>query len=271
MPTDLPFVANAHALIASQLPDRTAWLRKEFLEQRQRSSAAGARYGSGHLRAVRKICEAEVDRRGALIWMSILRAVQASGVEPSDDMRRQLTDAFDSFRNLVLDDIDKIWREEMRAARASWPDKALEDPWARSRAKQLAEINLFVTAAASRAASPQGAPTFAIYAPVGAILTGPGSNASISQTIGQGEADAVLRAMGALLARLEELDDVPNATQVQEVASDLRDELRKEEPNALKVRALVVGAGEAIRTLPGLRVAYEMLKTAALQLGIPLP
>ncbi|MBY5666628.1 hypothetical protein [Rhizobium leguminosarum] len=105
---------------------------------------------------------------------------------------------------------------------------------------------------------------------VGVVQTGAGSFGTANQNIDQGASEALIAALSKILA-LATQDDSPQRDDVLELVADARSELEKDKPNALKVKSLVSGLGDALSLMPKLKEGYDVLKWAGSFVGVNLP
>ncbi len=115
--------------------------------------------------------------------------------------------------------------------------------------------------------------TFHFYSPVGAILTGSGSSATVVQRLDDDTRQALRSALENIRAALAELAE-GTAVDTEEIAGmtvAAVAELNKDKPNGTMLGSLLLGVATTIQTVAAAHPAYAALKTAAAAVGITLP
>lgn len=138
------------------------------------------------------------------------------------------------------------------------------------------EIDLFVYSLKKKVEMQEKEATstiFNIYSPVGAIQTGDGSIANVTQSIDPEVGDQLREILNEICARLTKEDiDLPYPKQeIIEIALEGEEELKKQTPNITKLRSMLLAVGTAIQTIASMKPIYEALKQALTYLGISLP
>src|SRR5205823_2772867 len=96
---------------------------------------------------------------------------------------------------------------------------------------------------------------------------------SVVQNFGGQERETLLRALDVVGESVRALSEVAEAkpAEIVELTEECRVEAEKDEPNRLRLGALLAGLATAIQTTAALQPAYQALKAAMLLLGIPMP
>jgi len=142
--------------------------------------------------------------------------------------------------------------------------------------KVNAEINLYVDAleAAERARSPNNAQTvFNISGNIGAVQTGTGAVANVTQHLSGEDKDSLLRALRQVADEIGRAHDANAETrrEVEELVVETTTELNKPSPSTIKVKALLLGVATTIQTLGSMQQAYQAVKAGLVPMGITLP
>ena len=135
---------------------------------------------------------------------------------------------------------------------------------------------IFIAPNLKRAAEQQGRtgqPIYNFHGPVAAVQTGPYSTASVVQIFGAEHRQALTNALDELRARVEALETtvMPQRAEVVELIDEARSEVRREQPNRLRLGSVLSGIGTAVQTVAATEAAYHALKAAAAMAGIALP
>ena len=145
----------------------------------------------------------------------------------------------------------------------------------RSRALERAasEIDYAILEATRTRSEGENTANFAFYAPVGAVLSGPGSTATVHMSLGPAERETVVKALVAIEQAVGASAEVAplDREQIAEVVTDLKDEIQKEKPNAVKLRGGLSALATTIQTMGSAKGAYELLKAGATLFGLHLP
>jgi hypothetical protein len=95
----------------------------------------------------------------------------------------------------------------------------------------------------------------------GALAVGPGARAynAVSELRGRGQ-DEVAQRLEELVRQLEaHADQVPDIDDLREATGNVADELAKEKPNKMTVRAVLSGIADSVRSVTGLATAADDL------------
>ena len=106
---------------------------------------------------------------------------------------------------------------------------------------------------------------------VGAVISGDNAVVNIRQAFEPEEPAALSATMQRVIEHLSSLPPDDPAREVVAVAQDAQTELSKEKPNMLRLKTALGTVGNAIRTMPGLKLSYELLKSTLAAHGIHLP
>lgn len=107
---------------------------------------------------------------------------------------------------------------------------------------------------------------------IGAVQTGAHSSAAVSMQVNHAYFDALATSLDALSKAMASVASLPNhdKSEILELIGDSRSELSKEKPNLSKLRSLLPMIGSAVGFVNELGSAYDVVKSAATAVGIPL-
>ncbi|WP_146143953.1 hypothetical protein [Rhizobium sp. JAB6] len=147
-------------------------------------------------------------------------------------------------------------------------EKALQHEFARAKA----EVQLLI--AASENMKPTAhQPGITINGDGNVLNTGNGNQINVATTIDTNAATALANALKASLDHLAVLPaGTPvDADEIKELVEDALAEVQKPKPNKIKIASVIKGFAEAIKFVPELKAAYNVIKPAAAVAGIYFP
>jgi hypothetical protein len=114
------------------------------------------------------------------------------------------------------------------------------------------------------------------YGHVGAVISGDQNTTEVNMAFNAEGVAALSSALSVVIEKLSAYQSASGALQEEiieliELAKDAKAEADKPKPNKLKLISAVQGVGAAVGLIKNLPGAYEVLKIAAVQIGIPLP
>lgn len=218
--------------------------------------------------------EQELFQRGAVVWRNLLRAHNSLGAARTETLRQDLFESFRSQFDEIVRDLAPIFNKDMQGC----PPRAdLLASFGNARDRELArhdaEIDHYVASleiAAARGSVTSGEYNF--YGNVGAVLTGPGSVAHVTQHIGADQREALLAALRDVKQALVQAADVPPRDQqdLVELADEAIGEVAKESPNTRRLSMILQSLASAVQGIASGPAAYEVLLAAAATIGVPL-
>ncbi len=240
--------------------------------------AAARGMGGNVVGETARICAKAAEERADLAWRIMYRTVTSANVGYSDALESDLKTAVAA--HLQVDGLKAEVSEIARRVGSTNPQMVagvtsdVDTAANRGLRRTFNEIELFVASlkTPASAAAPSVGHTINVYAPVGAIQTGAGANASIVQNF---DAETKIR-LDQALERLERevhaaREEIAQGTEIAELVKDVRAEIAKHEPNKSKLRSLLSTTGNAVRTVGSLQPAYQAVKAAFAAIGIDLP
>jgi len=211
----------------------------------------------------------EAKARGQDIWAELHRVVTTVGAPKDEDLSIAL-------RGFVVE----YFAQEIETLKAELSRHVKGHPGA---AQLLSEFQTAADQAVTairweidlylRSVSSEEAPRVqnVYHAPVGTVVAG--GSVSIGTQYVMGDLADLRRSVEELLRHVRDLPDaiVPDRDTVMELLADARREVETERPKKLKVSTLLSGVAATVRTIPAVSPAYQTVKSAAAQVGIPLP
>lgn len=116
-------------------------------------------------------------------------------------------------------------------------------------------------------------PVYNFHGAVGAVQTGPGSTATVTQNLQGAALDEFVAAFVQLRAGIESASDLESErkTELVAVVDEVLAESRHARPNSTRLLGLAHGAAIAIQTTASLGPALQAFRAALLSVGIVLP
>ncbi|MBA3774619.1 MAG: hypothetical protein H0X13_19645 [Ramlibacter sp.] len=241
-------------------------VREEALGEFQRAAQAkstealraGAFHSSGHLLGVDRAAAETMKGAAQKVLDEILTAHAAEPTRDTAGRSVQLT----ALLNQALTDISTALEQERNERLKSVQGFAgtltgLSQAATLLRAKCSARLQMRI-AAFNNTGQPMN--TFNVNGSVGSIQTGHNSTANVTQNVIAPSREEALQA----LARIEDLlrqsgDDQQAKSEVLEVVGDLRQQVKRDAPNPLKVSMLLGGLAIVVQTIPQLGPAWDVL------------
>lgn len=273
-------VKLARERIRLEIAEQNSRLRREVLAARNELASRGLSASSVSAHRVGTLCATAAKERAQLAWQILYRFITTAGVAYSAGLSDDLKKIVGDFLPPDLSDLQQLAREEehrLSATGFAGRIQAIVEQGRVAALKQIAnEIDLFCLSLERRKSEGSDTSrrtTMNFYSPVGAVQTGSNAVAYVSQQIDAAARDALtnaLRAVEEALAHVESLPTHPKG-EVLSVVHDVQAELKKTEPNSIKLRSLLTTVAFSIQTVASARPAYDLLRTALLHLGITLP
>ena len=227
----------------------------------------GLSQSSVRTNAIQNACDNGAALRLADSWTDLKNVLAAVGVSFTEQLAGDLKGQIG--QHVALDDLVRIVNG------AAGDDRRFHSSVEHQLRKIGSDIDLYC-ANLKRAAEQQGRtgqPIYNFHGPVAAVQTGPYSTASVVQIFGAEHRQALTNALDELRARVEALETtvMPQKAEVVELIDEARGEVRREQPNRLRLGSVLSGIGTAVQTVAATEAAYHALKAAAAMAGIALP
>lgn len=232
--------------------------------------------GYGHLYSVlMNLYKEEIARRAEIVWRNLHRAHNSFGASLTDTLRADFVETFRVELDAAMHNLRPQFDNDMKGA----PKLTKEPDWVSqfgaARDHELAryegEIDHYVTAletASARGSTPQAAYIF--HGHVGAVVTGPNAVTSIVQNIGMAEREELRKALEivkVVIAQAPELLE-RDRRELNEIADEAAVEVAKESPNTRRLSLTLQTLASAVQGIASGPGAYEVLRTAAVAIGI---
>lgn len=265
-PTVLSVVENR---VTQDLEDRRRVFSHEVAQIWERMNVRGVLHSTMTATQTLEAIGTEFRVRTSLIWQAFARAFDAKRIMLSETMavevKQHIIDLLDR-HSADLPERHKMATQLMRR-----PLAPIEEPRIAALERIFTEIDFAVLKHSAPTESTPGVVN--IYQSYGIVQTGAGTSASFTIRIGgpeRREIEEALEAIEQALGQAASLGSVER-DQALELVSDVKNELRREEPNGLRIRGALQGLATTIQTVAAAPQAYQLLKGAAALLGLQLP
>jgi hypothetical protein len=275
---ELISIADRQIQLASEQQEDK--LSEDIAKIRVELSKRGMLRGSTLVLMVQKACAQAISERGEFIWEILFRCIQTIEIEYDKNLEQQLKSIVSKHLPEQVESLSSLVLEAAKQARmqnlASLPDEVGKARGAVLN-KIYTEIELFLVQL--KHSTPKATP----YSPsqvynfhnsnIGAIQTGSGSTANVTQQVNPQSVPEVLRAFTLIQEKLLSIESLPSSdkSEVIEIVDDGINELKKVKPNISKIKSFISAVGDSISLTADLKPAYEVLKSAALMVGVNLP
>ncbi len=227
------------------------------------------------VRTVHELCTNDLKLRASIVWESLSRVLSTIDIKPSDELALDLKKEVENYLTSVLDELNQTVEENVKHVGTSHLP-SLRGDWNRTMVQIGTEIDLFVHSL-SRAKEkgqsdfPQNVYNFNV--PVGAVQTGQGSTANVTQIIGSDDQEALLQAFDVVEKYIKSGATLSGFTreEVLELVEESRVEVNKPNPNGTRLKTSLMSIAVSIQTVAGLKPAYEVIKFALSHFHIILP
>lgn len=203
--------------------------------------------------------------RMKLVWTSIERVLRSRLPDSypglADDLRAVVGDYLTQHAGELLVSI-----ASRRGIRLEVPNQ-LEAEQHALRDRYSAEAEIL----AGHLSQPRSPTHVTIHGPVGAVQTGAGSVANVTQTIAGQDQETIRSALAGLAEAIGGAKEVePDSRDAMlAIIPEIEAEVVKDRPNRLRISGLASGIGQTIQTVAALQGAWTMLKLALSAIGIP--
>lgn len=115
--------------------------------------------------------------------------------------------------------------------------------------------------------------SFATFLSFSCDRTGQGFTANVTQIISSDDHEALLQALDDIKKYLESGGDLSGFSkgEVIELIDDSRAEIRKQNPNSMRLKTCLMSIAVSIQTVAALKPTYEIIKLALSHFHITLP
>lgn len=233
---------------------------------------------STHILEIQNAYANATTERGNFAWEILHRCITTIGISYDDQLEQQLKAAIEKHLPEHMDGLK--YRVQQAADQFGMSDIVSRIPDKVEEARQhvrrtiYSEIELFILKLKTKPVELPYLPQINIHnSNIGALQTGTGSVANISQTINTKAIEEISNALIYMGSELKTVESLPqnDKSEIIELIVDGIDELKKEKPNLSKIKSYVSTIGGAVSFAANLRPAYESLKAAAAMIGLQLP
>lgn len=276
---DSDLISLADRKITQAFEEQNDKLSLELGKIRAEAAQRGVIRSSHYILNVQKACEHTTIERGRLVWDILFRCITTVGISYDESIEQQLKTAVDKHFPEHMNGLKYHVVEAARISGMSDIISKLPDGIGGARSSALRkihnEIDLFLMSLKNkRVETPYAPPQINIHnSNIGALQTGAGSIANVTQQIDTQAIQEIVKALTLLKKELPSIEELPqnNKSDIIELVDDGIAELKKDKPNFSKIKSFISTIGEAISVTADLKPAYETLKSVATIIGLTLP
>lgn len=252
-------LANVTTLQTAVLQEVEASFQQEALQIKHAMHARGIGNSSMHMQALDRKAAEMMASRAETISRELLEAHAAEPAVDTAARVSQLTALLDSALERLEAALTEARDQRVSQIRSGGFNVNLTElPTKAALMRSTLGARLYVKAMAANNGAKTLTTTVNVSGNVGAIQTGEGASATVTQTVpptGQDVLNALSQIEAALQASLQG-EVVRNAL---ELLADLRDQAAREAPNRLKVSSLLGGLATLIQTVPAAAPAWDTI------------
>jgi hypothetical protein len=231
-------------------------------------------HGSGSMYLyVAQAYQEELGQRAAIVWRNLLRAHGSFGSPRPESLHGDLIDAFRSQLDAVTMELTPRFYKDIKGPGMSQIEK-LGDARDHELARHAAEIEHYVaTLEVSASRGGKQPVSYVFYGDVGAVMNGSGAVAYLVQKIGPNQREALLQAFDLVKQALAEAPDLPTRDRIElgEFVDDAATEvIREPKKNIRRLNITLQTLASAVKGIASGGPAYEALRAAATEIGIPV-
>ncbi len=269
----------ARNMIQVQFDERRKQLRQDIMRVQNEMTTRGILRSSMTLSRIRDLYINEIQIRASIVLKVFIR-ILSTEVYPSEELASDLKREMEKYLFDILSELNKDLHKTVGSIKSvvtdEQVDKLLDSAYGHALKKIGTEIELFVLSL-SRAKEREGQSgssqaIYNFYSPVGAVQTGPGATATVTQNLNSENREALLYALDDIKKYLESEEnlDFPKE-EILELVDESCVELKKPNPNGMRLRAVLTTVAITIQTVGSLQQAYQVVKSALSLFGVYLP
>lgn len=223
----------------------------------------------------------EIETRASIIWEELKKVLSAIDVHPSEELASHLKQDVETYLLSTANDLTKDIRKLANYIMSTQEIDNLIDKLTNTQNKALERINngieLFVLSLSrTREKEVRDESTkniINVTGNVGAVQTGQGATANVTQIISSNDQEALFQALDDIRKYLESGGNLSGflKEEVIELIDDSRAEIEKPNPNGTRLKTYLMSIAVSIQTVAGLKPAYEVIKFALSHFHIILP
>jgi len=264
-------LANNH--IKLEIAEEIKRLKKDVVHCMTELAPLGLSDSSVARDKISELCTNTILNCAQLTWQTLFRFIAASGIKYSEELAPELKDIVKSHLPENLDNISECiqpFRMEFLL------EGNLRNTRTHALRKIETEIDLFVQSLKNQESvveTQTQSNIFNINSSIGAIQTGEGAMANVSQHIDSEIKENLMKILVSLEQSIRQIASLPNypKDEIIKLIHDSQNEIQKERSNFTKLRTLLTTVGTSIQLVGSLKPAYDNLKTILSFLGISLP
>ena len=269
----------ARNMIQVQFDERRKQLRQDIMRVKNEIAIRGMLRSSMTLSRICDLYINEIQIRASIVLKVFIR-ILSTEVYPSEELASDLKSEMEKYLFDILSELNKDLHKTVGSIKSvvtdEQVDKLLDSAYGHALKKIGTEIELFVLSL-SRAKEREGQSgssqaIYNFYSPVGAVQTGPGATATVTQNLNSENREALLYALDDIKKYLESEEnlDFPKE-EILELVDESCVELKKPNPNGMRLRAVLTTVAITIQTVGSLQQAYQVVKSALSLFGVYLP
>ncbi len=267
---DPNIVSVARSRVAQDLEDRREAFEREVGQLWEEMNAKGALRSGSTVRLTTDAVGNELRIRSSLIWHAFARAIDGKRLILNEAVASEVKSYISDMVQEHSPDLPEYYQRLKNLVSGSPPHKSIADLRKVALDRIYTEIDYAVL---RHSESTEAAPGIVnIYQSYGIVQTGAGSSATFEITIGAEERLELEKALAAVKQAFGETSiGEPQRNETLELVSDVETEIKRNKPNASRIRGALQGIATSIQTMAAARQAYQLLKGAASLLGLQLP
>jgi hypothetical protein len=267
---DAKTISVVEQRVTQDLEDRREVFAREVAQIKEKMNAMGSFYSGATVRLILDAIANEYRVRSSLIWHAFARALDAKGIVLSQETVTDVKKRLASMLYIQSPDLPKHHQELPGIAKGR-VGKSAEELQTAAIVRICTEIDYAALKQSTSSESESGVVN--IYQSYGIVQTGDGSSASLNIALGSEEVHEIEKALESVKQALEQSPSLSSdrRSQALELVSDVTNEIKRQKPNAFRIRGALQGIASTIQTMAAAPQAYQLLKGAAALLGLQLP
>ena len=261
--------------------DQDRLLSLEWGRIKGEASLHGALHGSRTVLYMAEACRDQIRVRAASAWNYFREVAEATAPEPNeetaDQIKAWISEAVENAAAKMKADLvsDATVQGLSGGALSVSCRKEIDDAKRLALEHMTADVDLYFASVRTRRDDQPGTPITQIYnwGTIGAVQSGSGSSAKVSQQIEQSDREFILSALATVREALAAVDQARLPAVKEEVLDltfEVEAEANKETPNWLKLKSGLSTIANVIKDVDTCAQAFEKLTAVAALLGFSL-
>jgi hypothetical protein len=267
--------------ITVEFEEQDRSLLLEWASIKSEASLHGALHGSRTVLHMAEACREQIKVRAALAWNYFREVVEATAPEPNEETANQIkacvTEVVENATAQMKTNLasDATVKQIGGGAFSVSCRKEIDDAKRLALEHMTADVDLYFASVRTRRDDQPGTPITQIYnwGTIGAVQSGSGSSAKVSQQIEQSDREFILSALATVREALAAVDQARLPAVKEEVLDltfEVEAEANKETPNWLKLKSGLSTIANVIKDVDTCAKAFEKLAALAALLGFSL-